>query len=76
MRTTAIHLLLVLAASPAAAQDPQQTTRDRLLRGPYIAPGGATVDKPGEPQGSAPTSLDRSIQRDNDKIDGSLCKGC
>ena len=27
-------------------------------------------------QGSAPTPLDRGIRRQDNKIDGSLCKGC
>ena len=73
--TTSILLTLVPAAS-AVAQDRQPGPHDRLIRDPYITRDGATVDKPGQPQGSPPTSLDRSINREDNKIDGSLCKGC
>ena len=77
MKAPAASILLTLAAvSPTMAQEPQQGPHDRLIRDPYITRSGATVDRPGEPQGSAPTALDRSIGRQDDKIDGSLCKGC
>ena len=73
--TTSI-LLTFAAASSVTAQDARREPHDRLLRDPYITPNGATVDKPGEPQGSAPTPLDRGIRRQDNKIDRSLCKGC
>lgn len=68
---------LLLLSTAAAAQTPQdQGPHVHPLRDPYIARSGATVDKPGEPQGSAPTPLDRDIRRRDDAIDASLCKGC
>lgn len=74
--TTACLLLLFAVPGPAMAQDRQTAPDNRLLRDPYTTATGSTVDKPGEPQGSAPTPLDRSINRDDNKIDSSLCKGC
>lgn len=77
MKALATSILLTLAAaSSATAQDQKPVPHDHRIRAPYITSDGATVDKPGEPQGSAPTSLDRNIQRQDNVIDGSLCKGC
>ena len=50
--------------------------RGRLLGRDYLAPTGATVPRPGVPQGSGPTALDRKIQQEDDRIDNSICKGC
>ena len=47
-----------------------------LLDQDYLAPTGATVPRPGVPQGSGPTALDRKIQQEDNKIDNSICKGC
>ncbi len=48
----------------------------QLLDKDYLAPTGATVPRPGVPQGSGPTALDRKIQQEDNKIDNSICKGC
>ena len=37
---------------------------------------GATVPRPGVPQASGPTPLDRSIQQQDNRIDNSICTGC
>ena len=75
MKSIALGMIGGLILSFAAqAQAPGQP--DRQIRAPYITGTGATVDKPGEPQGSAPTRLDRNIQRENNQIDKSICKGC
>ena len=50
--------------------------RGHLLGRDYLAPTGATVPRPGVPQGSGPTALDRKIQQEDDRIDNSICKGC
>jgi hypothetical protein len=47
-----------------------------LLRQNNITSTGATVPHPGVSQGAGPTPLDRGIERLNDKIDSSICKGC
>ena len=48
----------------------------QLLDQDYLAPTGATVPRPGVPQASGPTALDRKIEQENDRIDNSICKGC
>jgi hypothetical protein len=54
-------------SKPAAGQ---------LLDKDYLAPTGATVPRPGVPQASGPSALDRKIQEQDNKIDNSICKGC
>ena len=51
-------------------------TPGQLLRQDYIAGTGATVPRPGVPQASATTPLDRAIRQQNDRIDNSICTGC
>ncbi len=51
-------------------------TPSRLLRENNITSTGKTVPHPGVPQGSASTPLDYDIERTDDKIDHSICKGC
>jgi hypothetical protein len=48
----------------------------RLLRQNNITSTGKTVPHPGVPQGSGPTPLDYDIERENNRIDSSICKGC
>jgi hypothetical protein len=48
----------------------------QLLDKDYLAPTGATVPRPGVPQASGPTALDRKIQQEDKAIDNSICKGC
>ena len=50
--------------------------RGQLLDKDYTTSTGATVPRPGVPQGSGPTPLDRKIQQENNAIDNSICKGC
>lgn len=77
MKALTISILLTLTAAVCTTAQAQQAgPHDRPIRDPYITSSGATVDKPGEPQGSAPTPLDRRIQRQDNKIDNSLCQGC
>jgi hypothetical protein len=42
----------------------------------YLTSTGATVPRPGVPQASGPTALDRQIQREDNRIDNSICNGC
>jgi hypothetical protein len=48
----------------------------QLLDRDYLTGTGATVPHPGVPQASGPTPLDRAIQRQDNQIDNSICKGC
>ncbi len=48
----------------------------QLLDQDYLAPTGATVPRPGVPQGSGPTALDRKIQQEDNRLDNSICNGC
>jgi hypothetical protein len=48
----------------------------QLLDKDYTTSTGATVPRPGVPQGSGPTALDRKIQQEDNKLDNSICKGC
>jgi hypothetical protein len=47
-----------------------------LLDQDYQTSTGATVPRPGVPQASGPSALDRKIQEEDNKIDNSICKGC
>jgi hypothetical protein len=47
-----------------------------LLDQDYLAPTGATVPRPDVPQDSGPTALDRKIEKEDNRIDNSICKGC
>jgi hypothetical protein len=48
----------------------------QLLNQDYLTSTGATVPRPGVPQASGPTPLDRSIEQKDNQIDNSICKGC
>ncbi len=45
-------------------------------RANYTTATGATVPHPGASQGAGTTPMDVGIQRQDDKIQGSICKGC
>jgi hypothetical protein len=42
----------------------------------HLAATGKTLPHPGLPQADGMTELDRSIQRQDDRTDESICKGC
>ncbi len=48
----------------------------QLLDKDYTTSTGETVPRPGVPQASGPTPLDREIRQEDNKIDNSICKGC
>ena len=48
----------------------------QLLDQDYLTSTGATVPRPGVPQASGPTPLDRKIRQENNRIDNSICNGC
>ena len=47
-----------------------------LLDKDYLTSSGETVARPGVPQSSGETALDRKIREQNDRIDNSICTGC
>ncbi len=73
---------LILGAGIAHAQSPLPSSQmapghaDPYAHDPYITSTGATVANPGAPQSGPTTPQDRAIQRQDNKIDKSICKGC
>ncbi len=75
--------LSTLAAPSAMAQsgrsydgETSQPSSGSLLRQNNITSTGATVPQPGVPQGDGPTPLDNGMDRENKRIENSICKGC
>ena len=58
------------------APELSKPTPGRLLDRDYLTSTGETVPRPGVPQASGPTPLDRSVERQDDRIDSSICTGC
>ena len=87
MVKSALFVIISTALTTGVAADPQNggglvapelsgPTPGQLLRQDYIAGTGATVPRPGVPQASGPTALDRTIRQENNRIDNSICDGC
>ena len=47
-----------------------------LLNRDYLTSTGETVPRPGVSQSAGETPLDRSIERQDDRVDNSICTGC
>ncbi len=80
-----VIILTALIASAAAnaqsdggyvAPDLSRPTPGHLLNQDYLTSTGETVPRPGVPQSSGTTPLDREIRQENDRIDNSICNGC
>ena len=74
-------LMTGVAAAPQndgglGAPELSRPTPGQLLRQDYITGTGATVDRPGVPQASGPTALDRAMRQENNRIDNSICYDC
>ena len=86
MVKSALFVIISTALMTGVAADPQNggglvapelsRPTPQLLRQDYIAGTGATVPRPGVPQASGPTALDRAIRQENNRIDNSICDGC
>ena len=78
--TALAALALSVSVTAAAAQGPNTLAApghaDPYARDPYITSTGATVANPGQPQSGGTTPQMRAIQRENNTIDKSICKGC
>ena len=58
------------------APELSKPTPGHLLNQDYLTSTGETVPRPGVPQASGPTPLDRAIERQDNRIDNSICTGC
>ena len=80
----AIILIASMVGFAAYAQDDggyvapelSQPAPGHLLNQDYLTSTGETVPRPGVPQSSGETPLDRYIQQQDDRIDNSICRGC
>ncbi len=83
VRSALIVIIFIALTGAANAQNDgglvapelSKPTPGRLLDQDYLTSTGETVPRPGVPQASGPTPLDRSIEQQNNRIDNSLCKG-
>ena len=51
-------------------------TPGHLINQDYLTSTGETVPRPGVPQSSGPTPLDRTLQQQDKQIDKSICSNC
>jgi hypothetical protein len=73
----------LMAQGAANAQDSGNIVHElnkampgRLLDQNYLTSTGETAARPGLPQSAGQTPLDRRIQKENDRIDKSICVNC
>ena len=64
-----------MAPAPVAPQT-DGTRPGAGIRSGNITSTGATVPNPGTSKGAGVMPMDRGIQRENDRITNSICKGC
>ncbi len=57
------------------APELSKPTPGHLLDQEYLTSTGETVPRPGIPQSSGETPLDRHIEQQDDRIDNSICSG-
>jgi hypothetical protein len=86
LKSSFVAVLVLCVGLPAYSQDigpsvavtpsPDDPTPGQPLNKDHLAPTGKTLPHPGVPQASGPTELDRSIQKQDDRTDNSICKGC
>jgi hypothetical protein len=79
---TAIILFAPLAAFAGesdggyVAPELSKPAPGHLLDQDYLTSTGETVPRPGVPQSSGDTPLDRYMRQQNDRIDNSICNAC
>ncbi len=80
MKTIVLTAMLVLLAGGAALAQTAPLLAEpkpgRLLDRDYLTSTGEVVPRPGVPQASGPTPLDRNIQHRDNNIDKSICSNC
>lgn len=72
----AAQMVLILAPMAGFAQSNENNNQANLRRQDNITSTGATVPLPGTSKSAGQTSLDREIERHNDRIDKSICSNC
>jgi hypothetical protein len=82
-KTLLLGVIMAMVATGAFAQDAAREAPAKAppgggagVRSGYITSTGETVAKPGLSQSDGVTPLDRGIQREDSRIQGSICKGC
>jgi hypothetical protein len=60
----------------AVVPAPSGNAPGQPLNKDHLAPTGKTLPHPGVPQAEGTTELDRLIQRQDDRTEESICKGC
>lgn len=72
--------LVLASAAGALAQDhamPDDASSGGAgVRSGHITSTGETVPNPGASQSGGTTSMDRGIQKEDNKIQSGICKGC
>jgi hypothetical protein len=58
------------------APELSKPTTGHLLNRYYLTSSGATVARPGVPQSSGLTPLDRSMEQQDNRVDNSICTDC
>jgi hypothetical protein len=88
IRSTSLAIFLIaMSPGPAAygletggnrsvVPSPSGAAPGQPLNSDHLTPTGKTLPNPGVPQASGTTEFERSIQKRDDKIDESICKGC
>jgi hypothetical protein len=84
LKFIAVIISLLMADVTAYAQNDggyvapelSRPTPGHLLDQDYLTSTGDTVPRPGVPQASGDTPLDREMRQQNDRIDNSICVDC
>jgi hypothetical protein len=82
----ALFLFAVSLGLPAAAEEtggngsvvptPPGKAAGQPLNSDHLAPTGKTLPNPGVPQASGTTDFDREVQKQDERTQESICKGC
>jgi hypothetical protein len=88
VRSTSVVVLLIGISFGLAVQaqetggngsivpTPSSAAPGQPLNTDHLASTGKTVPHPGVPQASGTTDFDRSVQKQDERIQDSICKGC
>ncbi len=55
---------------------PSGNAQGQPLNSDHLAPTGKTLPHPGVPQASGTTDFDLEVQKQDDRTQNSICKGC